>query len=374
LIQYSNQNILPKAYIKGINGLRTIFVIPVVIAHIIYESAYFGFDIFFEDQQNESPIILKLGVYGVGIFFGISGFLIPYLLGLERVKRGEISIKRFYARRVLRIFPIYYINILLCLLIYYFFSIEFRIWDLMIVVIYVVNIPYVFGGELPLLSHYWTLAVEEQFYIVWPWLNKFTNRQLLMFCWFLLIIFLIVRQILIVNSSEIVFLKMMSHVWIQCILIGAIFALYYLDYRTALMRVAENKWVIWGSWSLLLIGSFNGLSGINPLDFELITIASCMILVNQNSEKVYLKLEIPIFKYTGKLSYGIYIFHYPILYLISKMIPWEYIANQPLRFFLVSVVVFGISLLVAQLFYVLVEKPFLKLKEKKYTYVHGVRS
>lgn len=375
MTEQSTQIERSKIYLKGINGIRIIFIVPVVLSHIIMELGEFGLNPFILGKTSEGQSrVLDIGLYGLAIIFGISGFLIPYLLGLEKNKRGKVNIKKFYVRRALRIFPIYYANVLFCLLLYQVFDIDFAIFNLTIIVIYVVNIPYVFGGELPLLAHYWTLAVEEQFYLVWPWLHKFSNKQIRRACWLLLILFIIVRELLIINSPELVLLKLMNHVWFQCILIGAIFALYYLDYRALTIKVAENEWLQYACWILLILGAFNVLSGNIPLDIELTTIAGCLIVVNQNSRKVVVSLENRLFNYLGRLTYGIYIVHYPLIFLCSRLVNWEHVSNRSFRYVLVVLTVFGISILVAHLAHKFLERPFLKLKEKKFTYVHGMKA
>lgn len=313
------------------------------------------------------------GIYGVAIFFAISGFLITYLLRLEKDKNQKIAIKKFYVRRALRLFPLYYTQIIVCLIIYYIFDIEYTLWSLIIYGFYAANIPYIFSGTLPLLGHYWTLAVEEQFYFFWPWLNRFTNKQLLKVCWILLISFVIIRQLLIYSLPDSIVIKMMDHAWFQCMLIGGIFALYYLDYRPVLLKISEFYWLQIICWSLLMISPLNLFREYYTLDMELYTIAGCLILVNQNSNRVFFNLENSFFNYTGRLTYGIYIVHNPIIFLCGKLIPWSFIAFLPLRYILVFMVVFSLSTITAHLSYKYLETPFLRLKERKFTIVKSMK-
>lgn len=364
-----------KAYLKGVNAFRTIFLIPVVLAHIVKNLDQFGLDPYLlGTDENGMRRTLDIGVYGLGIFFGVSGFLITYLLRIEKGKRGAVDIKRFYVRRALRIFPMYYIQILFCVLIYWIFNIEYSKHALLIYGFYALNIPYVYGGVLPFLGHYWTLAVEEQFYLFWPWANRMSNKQLVRFSWILLIIFLISRSWLMWMYPGHTILLVMDHPWFQCMLIGAIFALYYLDHKVILQKIAVSFWCQAGSWLLLVLASFNLVRGNIPFDYELTTIAACLILVHQNSGKVWLSLENRFFNYIGRLSYSIYIIHNAIIFLCGTLIPWEEVEHLPLRYVLVVVIVFASSTFLGHLSFKFIEKPFLRLKERKYTYVFGMKA
>lgn len=355
--------------------MRAVTIIPLVLTHVIMYFDWFGLDPFILGKTDEgTPRLLDIGIYCLGIFFGISGFLITYLLRLERQKTGKVYVKRFYMRRALRIFPLYYWQILFCLMLYAIFKIEYTQRDLVMYLFYAVNIPFLFGGVLPFLGHYWTLAVEEQFYLFWPWFNKMSNRQLLWFCWISLILFIVVRAILNTLHPQFILLKLMNHLWFQCMLIGAIFSLHYIEHRTALMKIAENTWVQVVCWLLLLIGCFNLLVEFLPLDIEITTAIGCLILLNQNSNKVFINFERKSLDYYGRLSYATYIVHIAIIFLCSELIPWEYVTNIPLRYVLVTIVIFAATTFNAHLAYKYLETPFLRLKEKKYTFVEGLKT
>jgi peptidoglycan/LPS O-acetylase OafA/YrhL len=362
----------PKAYLKGVNGLRSIFLIPVVLVHLIMHFDEYGLDPNILGNTIEERK-LGMAVYGLGVFFGISGFLITYLLRIERGMRNTINVKRFYWRRALRILPLYYAQIFFCLGIYYIFDIEFANWDILVYyAFYVVNIPYVFGAVLPLLDHYWSLAVEEQFYIFWPWVNKMSNKQLLRFCWVSLILILVIRAILQIVSPEAILLKLIDHPWFQCMLVGAICALYYLDHKELMLKKIGNKYVQLLSW-VFLVGAIPLQRGLFPLDIELTTLASCLILIGQNAEKVYFSIENRLLNYAGRISYSVYISHMSVIFLCGRLIPWESVTNTWFRYILAVITVFALTILVSHLFHIAVEKPFMKLKERKFTYVHGMK-
>ncbi|MFY0594213.1 MAG: acyltransferase [Roseivirga sp.] len=369
----STEKQTPKAYLKGINGLRSIFVIPVILLHLIMHFDEYGLD---PQLFGESIVERRLGmaVYGLGVFFGISGFLITYLLRLEMRKRGVISIKRFYWRRALRILPLYYAQIFVSLILYKIFNIEYTNWDLLVYYgTYMVNIPYVFGGVLPLLGHYWSLAVEEQFYLFWPWVNKLSNRQLLRMCWVFLILLLTLRSALMYIQPDAIFLLIVDHPWFQCMVVGALFALYYLNYKETMLKYIGTIYCQTASW-IFLLGSLVLYRGFVPFDIELTTAASCLILIGQNTKKVYFNIETPFLNYAGRISYSVYIVHMSVIFLCGELIPWELIESVFLRYTLSIMTVFGFVILVAHIFHKLIEMPFMKLKERRFTYVHGMRA
>jgi len=120
--------------------------------------------------------ILPLGSMGVRLFFVLSGFLITGIL-LKCREDSELpgqskgfSLRRFYARRFLRIFPVYYLVLIVTAIINIRPSREAFFWN----VTYLTNVYLsIRGGTHGPISHFWSLAVEEQFYLVWPWLILF---------------------------------------------------------------------------------------------------------------------------------------------------------------------------------------------------------
>jgi peptidoglycan/LPS O-acetylase OafA/YrhL len=152
--------------IPSLDGLRAFSIALVILAHA--------------RQTRGFPTRIPLSVFnhgglGVHIFFVISGFLITTLLIQERAETGGVSLKLFYARRTLRIFPAYY-----CLLAVIaagagmgWFSAPAR--NLLLAATYTTNYPSS-GGEW-ITGHTWSLSVEEQFYLVWPLTIKLAGSR-----------------------------------------------------------------------------------------------------------------------------------------------------------------------------------------------------
>ncbi|MFN8008999.1 MAG: acyltransferase [Terriglobia bacterium] len=144
---------LPKK-IPSLDGLRAISISFVLIAHMS------GTRHFFKLEWLE-----RLGLFGVRVFFVISGFLITTLLLKEFVATGRISIKDFYLRRVFRIFPAFYFFAIVMTMLNLSRLIVLLPGDILHAFTYTMNYHHPHSWYL---AHIWSLSVEEQFYLLWP--------------------------------------------------------------------------------------------------------------------------------------------------------------------------------------------------------------
>lgn len=159
-------------YFPGLNGLRAIAALAVVISHTTMALNDFNLDsTIFGALEDGRPKGINLASYGVSVFFVLSVFLITYLLLAEK-KVQEIDIKKFYLRRLLRIWPLYYLYFIIALLVLYYLGQELKLNTLLLYIFFAANVPYIVDTKLLFLDHYWSLGVEEQFYLFWPWLVK----------------------------------------------------------------------------------------------------------------------------------------------------------------------------------------------------------
>ncbi len=146
--------------IPSLDGFRAISILMVLYGHLggtrNYPTAAVG--IF-------GRWLGDLGHLGVLVFFVISGFLITTLLMGEHAKTGTISLKQFYLRRVLRIFPAFYVLILALLIATWLGWVELTGRDFAFAMTYTVNY---FSGHPWQVGHLWSLSIEEQFYLLWP--------------------------------------------------------------------------------------------------------------------------------------------------------------------------------------------------------------
>lgn len=154
----------PLEYMRQLDGLRAIAVTGAIIQHYSW---------------GRIPLIFPWGVLGTRLFFVISGFLITGILMKSRaeVRQGQpvlLAIRQFYGRRFLRILPIYYA----ALFGFWLGSHEFRSsHELGWFLTFAQNIKFAIAGEYTFATHLWTLAVEEQFYLFWPFLILLAPRK-----------------------------------------------------------------------------------------------------------------------------------------------------------------------------------------------------
>jgi peptidoglycan/LPS O-acetylase OafA/YrhL len=157
----------PPRYMPQLDAVRTFAVFAVMIHHFWHE-ATFG---------------IPLGFIGVQLFFVLSGFLITGILlpARESVQAGRLpaatTFRRFFIRRFLRIFPLFYVT----LAVLWIVGVEEVRDNLPWHVTYLSNIHFARTGEYPLyIAHLWSLAVEEQFYLIWPFIIVLTPRRFLL--------------------------------------------------------------------------------------------------------------------------------------------------------------------------------------------------
>ena len=267
----------------------------------------------------------SFGQHGVMIFFVLSGFLITYiLLDVSENSHNKIkSIRQFVVRRALRIFPIYYLFILA----FFIMGIPFMRQNFVWFFTYTSNIKYFLLGEFPegLFSHLWSLAVEEQFYLFWPFLILFFRSKTLPYIISSLIIIGGLSRIFFYSFGAQLFDSTFSYTlttsYSDTLGIGALLAYFYYFYSSKLKAINPN---LIGVCSILLLGVYNGLSFF---EFKLLTMflmntvfsfaSSAVILFLISSPKTnYLNrlFSWSVFIFIGKISYGLYLYH--------KVIPW----------------------------------------------------
>ena len=318
-----------KIYFPSLNGLRFIAAFVVIIHHLEQIKLFFGLpSVFFT-----IPCVKIIGELGVTLFFTLSGFLITYLLLVEKERFGTIAVKEFYIRRVLRIWPLYYLIVILGLFVLPHISF-FNIPQYTEGVSYRFGVKVFFYGLLlpnvisnlyaymPFIAQTWSIGIEEQFYIIWPWLVKSTRRYLNV------LIGIIIGMLLITNilypfadlSADIsqasgktklcTFLyKFFSMLRISCMAIGGIGAyLLYIKNTRVLNTFYLPAVQVLSVVGVILLVAF-GVE-IPFINHEFYAVIFIIIILNlASNERSLFSLEHKTLDYLGKISYSIYMWH-----------------------------------------------------------------
>lgn len=338
-------------YYPGLDGLRGTAIIIVIVSHLL---AKFDF-------------VKDTGAFGVEIFFVISGFLITSLLLKEKVKHGTVSFKNFYIRRILRIFPVAYLFLLVLLLINKSAGLDITNKSFVQAALYLKNIPFKGTGDW-YTGHFWSLSVEEQFYVFFPFfiVNK-TSRFIVIALSLILTVPLLhivgfnnfwIFSNNIVHIITFVILILLEH-GTTAILTGALFSILLFKKIIVVDKLKSNYLL---SFALLIVAYllFMKVPGFNIVylsDILAPVIISYTIMLNLK-EKNLLRyfLDNVIMIRIGVLSYSLYIWQQLFIFTPEKLKHFKYSDNIFLRVFLI----FAVS---ASSYYFF-EKFFLRYKAK----------
>jgi len=344
--------------LPSINGLRAISILIVIIHHLS------GQNNIFKNCQNIKflkPIIdfIQDGQMGVNVFFVISGFLITYLLINEELNTKKVSLKNFYIRRTFRIFPAYYFMLLVYLLLQLFGYIQISNMSWLTSVTYTkyfnVKLDWITG-------HAWSLSIEEQFYLFWPFVFILGNKFRKSVAFFLVIIVPLFR--LYFHYFPVYWINELTiFMRIDSIAVGCLFALY----KDEIIKKIQKKWNLIFVLSIVLlfflryfnkimdklnmsnIGVFFGGTHGTLANF---LIALIMMYSIFGTKGFWHKLmNSSALNYIGMISYSLYLWQQ---FFINNTSNWYNVF--PLNLVLIFIV--------ANISYYFVEKPFLKLKDK----------
>ncbi len=350
-------------YLPGLNGIRAIASIAVVISHITLSLNEFNLDPYlFGAFIDGKPRGLLLAGYGVSIFFVLSGFLITYLLQLEK-EYQTIDIKKFYVRRILRIWPLYYFYLSISVIVILIFGLDLSYKSLFLYVFYAANFHFLVGTTLPILVHYWSLCVEEQFYLFWPWINKKTNSLIIPIMCLIFILFgvKIWLHLFFPNS---VMETIINATRFHCMMIGALGAVLYKKENKLFLKIADNKTIQFTCWIIVFMVAINKYHIASFVDNEIISVVALFLIIGQIRVKNrVLNLETPILNFLGKISYGVYVVHPLLIFLFSKILNHLTIYT-PIKYIAVYLIITSSTIIMSYLSYTYFESYFLRFKKK----------
>jgi len=310
-----------KIYFPNLSGLRFIASFLVVIHHIELMKANSKTD----NYWGVNPFIGIIGKLGVVLFFVLSGFLITYLLLAEEQSFNKISIKNFYIRRILRIWPLYYLIVILAFLV--LTNIELftlpgqgkdviysnLISKLILYAIFLPNLTFSLYGQDPYIFQTWSIGTEEQFYLMWPILFKYLKNSRMFLMFFIIVFYIFFARVLASDYFNIIPYKdVIRAFWskfnIDCMAIGGIYAI-LLFQKSNFLKLLQNKILFYLTLILVIFLMIEGVY-IPYIHYEFYSVLFGIIILNfAANDKIKISLENRFLNYLGNISYGLYMYH-----------------------------------------------------------------
>jgi peptidoglycan/LPS O-acetylase OafA/YrhL len=336
----------------------------------------------FLQWQWTNPILTKIPfVHGVTLFFVLSGYLISQILIQNRDKYEKLGqskiilIKNFYQRRFLRIFPIYYILVFGLFFFNYKNTREIFLWLLTYTSNIYQSINNVYVGDF---NHFWSLAVEEQFYLFWPFVILFLkpNKTLIIII-LTILISLATKGYLYMYIGKWMATSYFTFSCLHALGLGALLAYLKLYQPKTETKLSNPIW-LYLTFSLyivsLIIQNQFKLNWFREIFDEFFFAVLSFFIVLRASENrfrgiIKIFLENHFITYAGKISYGMYVYHLFIPTLIYFIAPKIGISiSSKYTFFIVA---YFLTFIVAYISWKLIEYPINKLKNKVPYLKHG---
>jgi peptidoglycan/LPS O-acetylase OafA/YrhL len=293
-----------------------------------------------------------LGTMGVRLFFVLSGFLITGILLSWRRQPLGLALRTFYARRALRIFPLFYFVLVAAAALNIGPVRDTFAWH----ATYLSNVYFYLRGDWHgSVSHLWSLAVEEQFYLVWPWLILCAAER-----WLRPVV---VAMIVIAPLSRLLFPHPMDSVLptscLDSLGLGALIALAPRKAGPDLTLVATGSVLVSATLLLRYLG-WGGQYQIVGLDFGVSLLSAWLVgrAASGFGGVPGALLSSPPAIAIGKISYGLYVYHGFTPYLLGRYVPGFVTMPTSIRVLLLT----GVTTLIALASWRWLEQPFLRLK------------
>jgi peptidoglycan/LPS O-acetylase OafA/YrhL len=349
------------SHIPALDGLRGIAVLIVMVYHL-------------EFLLPALDLWVSGGFLGVDVFFVLSGFLITSVLLKEYDKTQKINLWRFYLRRFLRLMPAYW----LFLSVLYFFAFDILPYQEAVSIHSDGNFIYAFfylmnwhsasdggGGNL---NHTWSLAIEEQFYIFWSlflfqvFSKSRSREQITLLTAGVLILLIVWRAARVQSGATISTLYYSTESRMDSLLFGCLASMIF-NWRLWSPTFLSSKLfsylvfvsLIGASFILLLVTHEDFFIYYGVLSVFAASIALIILwLATQKRGKIHRVLEFSGLTWIGRISYGLYLWHYAFYEFAKKSVV------SPILQVVCGIV---LAFLAATLSYYLLERPFLKLKD-----------
>ncbi len=367
----SNNTSAQRIYFKNLDMLRFFAAYLIVLLHCFFGwRAKFGHPEFITSNLSTKWIDkLELVVhnfsFGVDIFFLISGFLITYLLLSEKKKNGKVDVVKFYIRRALRIWPLYFLMILLAPVLSYLYSEDSPtyLWQFF----FAGNFDLITNGTKSIATnHLWSICIEEHFYLFCPLLIGFLPlKKLPQTLLGIIVVCIVFRSFFLGNTTD---YGMASYVHtlsrIDILALGSLFGYLFFHKKLKFDHSPIVRLMVYGVFLLVFLNiSFNesGSFVMDSLKKYMFSLPIAYWLGNFlfNPRPLLASKKLEVFNIFGKVSYGLYMFNPVIIFLVMNF--FQKYSFQNYAAFLVAVhVLLAITTYISYRFF---ELPFLNMKE-----------
>ncbi len=366
-----------KKYFINLNATRFLAFLPVFLTHCFYTN----------DEQLKSTSIyvfvqghLKLGLLALDYFFVLSSFLISWIIYEEIETHTDFSIRNFYVRRSLRIFPLYFLIVGIGFAIQFYdhfnhYSLIASLPSFHHFLFFTLNFYMMNHGIhfLFFLTFFWSVSVEEQFYVFWALVLKYMRKYDVLISVLLIVTSLVFRAMNINNNQRLVFHTFSS---LANFGVGNLLCIAFFNHQVKAEKLLAlipltMKYFIYAAFLLVCV-LYNQVFCVDylvvPERFLFALFFAFVIADLAFSEKPTFHFErLKWMNYFGQLSFGMYCYHGIIMtlayFLLSKT---ELLHIPSMVFFITPIVLFVVTLLFAHYSYVLIEKPILKWKKRFY--------
>lgn len=361
-----------RIYFRNLDILRFIAAYMIVLLH-----CFFGWKVRFGNPEFLTPTLSPTSLdklelimhnlsFGVDVFFIISGFLITYLLLVEKEKHGKVDAMKFYIRRAFRIWPLYFFMILLAPLLVYFFHEQSPSYGLHFA--FLGNFDLINNGTKSVATnHLWSICIEEHFYLFCPLLIAFIPmKKLPQVLLYIILACIIFRGYFLASTADYgmaFYVHTLSR--IDVLALGGLFGYLFYHKKLHFNHSLPIRFVVYSTFILLFLNVNYVDSGNFLIDTmkKYLYVIPCAYWMGNflfNPNAVFPLQKPNLLLQFGKVSYGIYMFNPVVIFLLIQVFAkynWQ-------NYFLFLVLVHVSLALVTYLSYRFLEMPFLALKEK----------